>query len=139
MSERISKCIAPFGYPDRSLIVLSVTNGEISIASFANAISAPVEIARASFSFAFSITTEIVKKYLKKQNKNKTHNKIVILTRNKLDTLESKRSEDLMNNEIFHEDFTTIMKEEKNYRELKERIKMMKIKKVILKRLEKKH
>ena len=129
MSERICKCIAPFGYPDRSLIVLPVTNGEISIASFANAISAPVEIGRASFSFAFSITTEIVKKYLKKQNKNKTHNKIVILTRNKLDTLESKRSEDLMNNEIFHEDFTTIMNEEKNYRELKERIKMMKIKK----------
>ena len=26
-----------------------------------------------------------------------------------------------MNNEIFHEDFTTIMNEEKNYRELKER------------------
>ena len=44
-----------------------------------------------------------------------------------------------MNNEIFHEDFPTIMNEEKNYRELKERIKMMKIKKVILKRLEKKH
>ena len=43
-----------------------------------------------------------------------------------------------MNNKIFHEDFTTIMNEEKNYRELKERIKMMKIKKVILKRLEKK-
>ena len=53
MSERISKCIAPFGYPDRSLIVLPVTNGEISISSFANAISAPVEIARASFSLFF--------------------------------------------------------------------------------------
>ena len=74
----ISKCIAPFGYPDRSLIVLPVTNGEISIASFANAISAPVEIGRASFSFAFSITTEIVKKYLKK-HKIKTKRIIKLL------------------------------------------------------------
>ena len=78
MSERICKCIAPFGYPDRSLIVLPVTNGEISIASFANAISAPVEIGRASFSFAFSKTTEIVKKYLKK-HKIKTKRIIKLL------------------------------------------------------------
>ena len=33
---------------------------------------------------------------------------------------------ELINDETSHEDFTTIINEEKNYRELKESIKMMK-------------
>ena len=61
MNKRLSKYNASSDYFDKSLIVLSATRGGISIASFA--IGAPVEIASASFSFAFSITTGIVKKY----------------------------------------------------------------------------
>ena len=72
MSKRPSKYIASFGYFDKSLIVLSVTTGRISIASFATVIGAPVGMASASFSLAFSISTEIVKKLLKTtKNKNK--------------------------------------------------------------------
>ena len=56
----------------------------------------------------------------------KKHNKIVILARNKLNSIESKISEALMNNRISHEDFMTIINEERNYRELKESIRMMK-------------
>ena len=63
-----------------SLIVLFSTIVNISIASLATAIGAPVGIASASFSFAFSITTGIVKKLLKTtQNKKKKHSKIVML------------------------------------------------------------
>ena len=39
-------------------MVLYATSGGISIASFATFIGAPVGIASASFSFAFSITTD---------------------------------------------------------------------------------
>ena len=49
-----------------------------------------------------------------------------MLARGKLNTIESKISEALINNEISHEDFMTIINEEKNYRELKESIRMMK-------------
>ena len=49
-----------------------------------------------------------------------------MLVRSKLNRIESKISEALINNEISHEDFTTIINEEKNYRELKESIRMMK-------------
>ena len=49
-----------------------------------------------------------------------------MLARSKLNSIESKISEVLMNNQISHEDFMTIMNEERNYRELKERIRMMK-------------
>ena len=119
MSKRLSKYIASFDYFDKSLIVLSVTTGSISIASFATVIGAP-------FSLAFSICTGIVKKVLKTtRNKKKKHNKIVILARSKLNSIESKNSEALLNHEISHEDFMTIINEEKKYRELKESIRMM--------------
>ena len=48
-----------------------------------------------------------------------------MLARSKLNSIESKISEALMNNEISHEDFMTILNEKKKYRELKESIRMM--------------
>ena len=42
-----------------------------------------------------------------------------MLARSKLNSIESKISEIFINNEISHEDFMTIMYEEKKYRELK--------------------
>ena len=49
-----------------------------------------------------------------------------MLTRSKLNSIESKISEALINNQISHEDFMTIINEERKYRELKETIRMMK-------------
>ena len=69
----------------------------------------------ASRSLAFSITTGIVKKLLKTtRNKKKKYNKMFMLARSKLNSIESKISEALINNEISHEDFMTIINEEKN-------------------------
>ena len=53
------------------------------------------------------------------------NNKIAKLARNKLNSIESKISEELIKNEISHEDFMTIRNEEKKYRELKESIRIM--------------
>ena len=54
------------------------------------------------------------KKLLKTtENKKKKHNKIVMLARSKLNSIESKISEALKNNEICHEDFIAIIDEEK--------------------------
>ena len=101
MSKRLSKYIASFDYFDKSFIILSVTAGIISIASFTTVIGAPVGIASASFSLVFSISTGIIKKLLKTTtNKKKKHNKIVMLARSKINRIESKISEALINNEI---------------------------------------
>ena len=127
MSKRLSKYIASFDYFNKSLIVLSATSGSISIASFATVIGAPVGITSACFSIVFLMSTSIVKKLLKTtQNIKKKDNKIAMLARSKLNSIESKISEALINSEISHEDFTTIIYEEENYRELKESIRMMK-------------
>ena len=48
-----------------------------------------------------------------------------MLARNKLNSIESKIYEALINNEISHEDFMTFLNDEKQYRELKESIRMM--------------
>ena len=73
IGKRLSKCIASsFDYFDKPLIVLSITTSSISIASFATVIGAPVGIASASFSLAFSISIRIVERLLKvTRNKKK--------------------------------------------------------------------
>ena len=127
MSKRLSKYIAFFYYFHKSLIVLSVTSGSISIASFATVIGSLVGIAGASFSHAFSMSIGTVKKLLKTtRNQKKKCNKIVMLTISKLYSTESKISEALINSKITHEDFTTIINEGKNYCKLKESLIMMK-------------
>ena len=108
------------------MIVLSATSGSVSIASFTTVIGAPIVITSASLSLAFSLCTGLVKKLLQAtRNKKKKYNKIVMLARNKLNSIESKISEMLVNNQISHEDFMTIINEERNNRELKESIRMM--------------
>ena len=49
-----------------------------------------------------------------------------MLARTKLNSTERKISEVLINNEISNEDFTILLNEEKDQRELKEKIRMMK-------------
>ena len=113
-SIKLSKYISFFDYFDKSLIVLSVTSGGVSIASFATAIGAPIGIRSASFSLAFSLCTGLVKTLSKAtRNKKKKHNEIVTLARSKLNSIEGKISEALINNQ-------------RNHRELKESIRMMK-------------
>ena len=111
MSKRLSKYISFLDYFDKLLIVLSVRTGRISIASFATVFGAPVGITSASFSLVFSISTGTVKKLLKTtRNKKKKQN---MLARTKLNSIESKISESLINNKISHKDFMTIIKEGK--------------------------
>ena len=122
MIKRLSKYIASFDY----LIILSGTTGSISIASLATVIGAPAAIVSASFTLAFLISTGIIKKLLKTtRNKNRKLNKIVILAKSKLNSIESKVSEALVNNEMSHEDLMTIINEETKYWEQKESIRMM--------------
>ena len=53
-----------------------------------------------------------MKKLLKiARNKKKNHNKIAMLARSKLNTIGSKISEALINNEISHKDFMAIINE----------------------------
>ena len=125
MSERLGNCIAAFDYFDKTLIVLSAII--LSIISFVSVIGAPLGIASTSFSLLFSLTTGIIKKLLEiTKNKNKKQNKIVMLAKSKLNSIETLISQALIDLEISHEEHKSIIKDEENFRRLKEYIRMIK-------------
>ena len=65
ISKYFGKYIASLDYFDKSLNVLFILSGSISIASFATLIGAPAGIIGASCGFTFSVTSGFVKKFLK--------------------------------------------------------------------------
>ena len=110
ISKNLRKYIASLDNFDKSLNVLSILSGSIFIASFVSVIGAPAGIIGASCGFTFSITSGFVRRFLKTiRNKKKKDNKIVMLARSKLNSIESKISKALVDSEISHEDFVTII------------------------------
>ena len=78
---------------------------------FASVFGAPVAIASASFTLIFSLRTGIVKQLLIiARNKKIKHNKILMLARSKLNSIESLISEALIDLQISHEEYMVIFK-----------------------------
>ena len=57
-SQKLSKYVTAFDYIAKTLIVSSAKTGGVSIISFGSIVGAPVGIDSASFTLAFSLTTE---------------------------------------------------------------------------------
>ena len=122
--KNLSKYVAAFDYIDKILIVLSATTGGVSIYSFTSVAGAPVGIARASFTLTFSLTTGIVKKLLSiTRNTKKKHDKILLLAKSKLNSIETLISQALIDMEISHEEFIAIIKEKGKYEKMKENLR----------------
>ena len=112
MGKKLSKYITAFDHIDKTLIVLSATSGGISIFSFTSVVGVPAGLASASFTLAFSLTTGIIKKLLKiTRKKKKKHNKIVMVAKSKLNSIETLTSQALIELDISHEQFKTIANE----------------------------
>ena len=74
----------------------------------------------------FFLTTGIIKKVLKiTKYKKKKHNKIVMLAKSKLNSIGALISQALIDLEISHTEFKTIIKEKEKYKKIKESIRMM--------------
>ena len=109
---------------DETLIVLSTTSGGISIISFTNVIGIPAGVISASFSLVFSLTAGIIKKLLKEtREKKKKRSKIIMLAKNKLNSIESLMSQTLIDLDISHDEFKTIVNEKEKYDQMKESIR----------------
>ena len=129
MSKSLSKYIAAFDYIDETLIVLSATSGGISIISFTSVVRIPAGIASGSFTLVFSLTTGIIKKLSKvTRKKNKKNNNILMLAKTKFNSIETLMSQALIDLDISHEDFKTIVHEKEKYEQLKEIIRNIKSK-----------
>ena len=82
---------------------------------------ASVGIASTSFTLIISLTTGITKKVLSiTRNKKKKHDKILMLAKSKLSSIKTLVSQTLIDLEIRHEEFVTILKERDKYEKMKE-------------------
>ena len=121
-SKKLNKYVTAFDYIDKVLIVLSATTGGISIISFSGFVGAPVGIVSASFTLIFS--TGIVKKLLDiTRKKRKKHDKFLILAKSKCNSIDTLISQALINMDISHEEFITILKEKDRYEMTKKKFK----------------
>ena len=123
-SKKLSKYVVAFDYIDKILIVLNATTGEVSIILFTSTVDAPVGIASASLTLIFPLTTGIVKKLLNiTRNKKKKHDKILMLAKSKLNSIETLVSQALIDMEISHEEFITIFKKKDKYEKMNKNLR----------------
>ena len=104
---------------DKVLIVLSAAGGGVSIISFTSITGAPVGIASASFTLILSLTTGIVKKLLNITRNKKEKHKILMLSKSKLNSIETLISQALSDMEINHEEYITILNKKDKYENIK--------------------
>ena len=69
--KKISKYIVAFDYEDKLFITLSASFGTLSIVSHPTVVGIPVELAGASSTVIFTVTTGVVKKLLNITRKKK--------------------------------------------------------------------
>ena len=75
-------------------------------------VGVPAGIASASFALVFSLTTGAIKKVLEiTRNKKEKHNKILMLAKSKLNSIETLMSQGLIDLEISYEEVKTIVNE----------------------------
>ena len=111
-SKNLNKYVTAFDYIDKILIVLSATSSGVCIISSASLVGPPIGIASASFTLIFFLTTEIIKKLLSiTRNKMKKHDKILMLSKSKLHSIETLVSQELIDMEISHDEFNVIIRE----------------------------
>ena len=124
-SQKLCKYVTTLDYIDKILVVLSATTGGVSIISFTSIIGAPVGIASASFTLIFSLTTGIIKKILNitREKKKKKHDKIVMLAKSKLNSFDTLMSQALIDMDISHDEFITILKEKGRYEKMKDNLR----------------
>ena len=96
----------------------------MSIISFASTIGAPVGIASASFTLTFSLATWIIKKLLDiTRRKRKKYDKILMIAKSKLNSINTLISQALIDMDINHEEFITILKEKDRYEMMKDNLR----------------
>ena len=123
-SKKLNTYVTIFDFIDKILIVLSATSGGISIISFTSIIGVPAGIASASFTLIFSITAGIIKKLLSTTiKKKKKHDQILMLAKSKYNSIKALISQALIDIDVSHEEFITILKEKGKYEKMKEDIK----------------
>ena len=123
-SQKLNKYVTVFDYIDKILIVLNATSSGVSIISFTSVVGTLIGIVSTSLTLSFSLTTGIVKKLQNiTRNKKKKHDKVFMLAKNKLNSIETLISQALIDMDISHEKFITVLNEKDKHERMKNNLR----------------
>ena len=109
MSKKHKNVCRVLNYIDHLLIVISTITGYVSISAFASLVGSPIEITSSAVGLKICAITAGIKKYesiIKK--KEKKHEKIVLLAKSKLNSIEVLISKALIDSNISHDEFVLV-------------------------------
>ena len=121
MSKKDKKVCSDVNYIDHSLIVVFTIAGCVSISAFASLVGIPTGITRSAIGLTICLITAGIKKYkwiIKK--KKKKHDKIVLIAKSKLNSIEVLISKTLIDSNITHNEFILINNMLKEFYDVKE-------------------
>ena len=118
------KVCMSLSYTEHLLILASTVTGCVSISDFTSLVRIPVVIASSPAAIKNCVITAEIKKYNSIINKyKKKHDKIVLLAKTKLNTIEVLISKVLINSSISYEEFFSVNKVLREYDDIKEEMK----------------
>ena len=126
VSKKLKKACTTLKYIEQFLILASTITGFISV-SFASLLGIPIGITNSAKGVKICAITAGIKKYksiIKK--KKKSHEKIVLLAKSKLNSIEVLISETLIDSVISHDESNLINYGLKEYNKMKEDINNLK-------------
>ena len=121
--KKLNKYLVSFDYLDKIFMTLSASFGTLSITSYTSVVDIPAGITGASLTLVFTIGTGISKSLLKLTKTRMKKHKIIVLAKNKLNTIDTLLSSALNDSEISHDEFSNIITESNIYENNKENIK----------------
>ena len=107
---------------DYLLIIISTITRCVSIFAFASLVGIPIWIASLKIGLKICVRTAGMKKY-KSINKKKKHDKIVLIAKSKLNSIEVLISKALIDSSVYHDEFVLINYVLKEFYYMKEKIK----------------
>ena len=124
MSKKHKKVCTTLNYIEHFLILASTITGCISISAFVSLLGIPIGITNSAIGLKICAITVGIKKFksiIKK--KKKKHDKIVLLAKSKLNSIEVLISKALIDSNISHDEFVLINNVLKEFYDMKEEIK----------------
>ena len=124
MSEKYKKTYKYLNFFENFLILVSVVTGCVSIYAFASLLCVPVRITSSAIGIKICAITAGIKNYQSIiKRKNKKHDKMLLLGKDKLNTIPVLISKALISSYISHDEFVSINNVLREYYKIKKEIK----------------
>ena len=125
LEKKHKKACTTLNYSEHVLILTSTITGSISISSFASLLGIPIEIMSSAIGLKICATSAGIRKYKSMiKKKKKKHNKIVLLGKSKLNSIDVLISKALTDLNLSHDKFVLINNVLQEYDGMEEKLKI---------------